>query len=293
MKFVTEFYANLMVHKEGDILRSTMEGVTVTITPRALQQILGTMNEGTVFRKDGDEKKTTYDRKLWLPEGYAGDKFSTYWPKVPRVLQFLLAKLILIRRGSPNTASSLHHCILQHWMESKPINWPVLLINFIKNNHHNHGALISVILDAAGINVEDESGGRGKPIWERSITSLVHSQEWDSEKYWKQQEVKKGGKKRPAVKKSGDEEPPTKKAKKAVAKKPPPPPPTPVIDSEDSEDSEDTEDEDNLTLTQALVQKGQSETRRKLVLNAPEKPVAAAGSVSDKIAELRRHLLEG
>src|ERR1043165_4193427 len=283
VKLITEFYANLKIHKKHDILRTTVTGVTVTITPQALQQLLDIKNEGTIFRKDGDWRKATYDPKLWLPEGYEGDKFSTHWPKEPRVLQFLLAKLILIRRGSPNTASSLHHCIIQHWMESKPINWPVLLINFIRNNQHNHGALISVILDAAGVDVMGETGGRGKPIREKTFTSLLCDQEWDAEKYWKQQEAKKGGRKRPAARTPEEEEPAPKQAKmakKAVAKKPPPPP---------AEGS----DEDGLTITEALRKKNPVETRKRPAALAPRKPVitVAKESVSDKIANLRRKLL--
>lgn len=86
-------------------------------------------NSGVILINDGDEQIVKYNPKMWLPKRYFGDKFSTYWPETPIVLQFMLAMLILIRKGSLNTISSFQHCVLQHWFESRELNTKVLLIH--------------------------------------------------------------------------------------------------------------------------------------------------------------------
>src|ERR1043165_9202496 len=77
VKLITEFYANLKIHKKHDILRTTVTDVTVTITPQALQQLLDIKNEGTIFRRDGDEKKTTMTGSC----GYRKDMKATNFPR--------------------------------------------------------------------------------------------------------------------------------------------------------------------------------------------------------------------
>lgn len=69
-------------------------------------------NSGVIQSNDGDEKKVKYDPKMRLLERLFSDKFLTHLLEVPRVLQFVIARLTLVRKGYINTASSFHHCVL-------------------------------------------------------------------------------------------------------------------------------------------------------------------------------------
>lgn len=110
-------------------------------------------NEGVIMRNDRYEIIVKYDPKLWLLERYFEDKVSTHWPETPRVLEFVLAKFILIRKGYLNTASAFQHWVLLNWMESRELNILVLLIHYIKQHRYSRGSLIIKILSICGVNL--------------------------------------------------------------------------------------------------------------------------------------------
>lgn len=66
------------------------------------------------MRNDGDELIVKYKMEKWLVVRFFGDKCSSHWPEVPRVLQFVRTKLVLVWKGSLNTTLALYHCVLQH-----------------------------------------------------------------------------------------------------------------------------------------------------------------------------------
>lgn len=86
----------MRVHNYVDALRITVQGKVITITPQFFITHSNMKNNGVIIRNNGDELTMKYKLNMLLPERFFGDKFSTHWPDIPRILQFAMAKLKLV-----------------------------------------------------------------------------------------------------------------------------------------------------------------------------------------------------
>ena len=135
---VQEFYANLQKHKTRDVLKSEIKGKPITLDAAWFVKHLGMEKSRVVLRTEIDVIENKYNPELWLPKGFIGEKQATHWPKNPRFVHFLVAHLLLSKKGSMNSASVFYHGIVQLLCNSVKINIPALIINHMTKNIYSY-----------------------------------------------------------------------------------------------------------------------------------------------------------
>lgn len=117
-------------------LQTTVQGTTITITPKLIGEILDIPIKGLVLRKRNDPLKQEigYKATFALPKEYTGEKVLIFIEYHNRNLHYALGTSLLHKANTPNSVSNTEHCIMQYMENHKPINFPLIIIHHISKH---------------------------------------------------------------------------------------------------------------------------------------------------------------
>ncbi|XP_058775334.1 uncharacterized protein LOC131649598 [Vicia villosa] len=135
-KLVRCFYASIHQDTNDMILKSTIKGITITITPSLICQILGIPDSGIhLFAKEWvGLYKTTMDsvyRELLVDT--TKPLVSSNLNPVPRILHKMSIHNIIPRAGSLEKLSKYDIMVIFHLLNRYPLHLGYLILNFMKH----------------------------------------------------------------------------------------------------------------------------------------------------------------